>query len=154
MQFSIERAVPGDAPAILQLLAESRLPVEGLLPHLNTALVARVQGRVIGSATLEVYPDGALLRSVAVAPVARGFGVGHQLTESALELARTLDVSAVFLLTTTAEDFFPRFAFSRITREDVPAAVQESIEFQSACPSSATVMRTILAPKRNPETSE
>jgi len=146
VQFSIERAVPGDAPAILQLLADSRLPVDGLLPHLSTALVARVRGRVIGSAALEVYPDGALLRSVAVDPVARGFGVGRQLTESALELARTLDVSAVFLLTTTAEDFFPRFAFSRITREEVPAIVRESIEFLSACPSGAIVMRRILSP--------
>ena len=38
---------------------------------------------VVGSAALEVYPDGALLRSVAVAPRAQGHGLGHGLTDAA-----------------------------------------------------------------------
>ena len=137
MQFSIERAVPGDAPAILQLLADSRLPVDGLLPHLSTALVARVRGRVIGSAALEVYPDGALLRSVAVDPEFQGRSIGHQLTRAALTLAQTRGADTVFLLTTTAEGFFPKFGFEPIARGDVPASVRASVEFQSACPASA-----------------
>ena len=48
-------------------------------------------------------------------------------------------------LTTTAERFFPRFGFERITRDDVPASVQASIEFREACPASATVMRRWLS---------
>ena len=71
--------------------------------------------------------------------------MGHHLTEAALNLARTRGADTVFLLTTTAEKFFPRFGFEPISREDVPASVQASIEFQSACPASAVVMRKRLS---------
>ena len=104
-------------------------------------MVARDAGQVVGAAALELYADAALLRSVVVDASVRGQGVGQQLTVSALALANELGVSTVFLLTTTAADFFPRFGFERITREDVPASVRASVEFQSACPASAVVMR-------------
>lgn len=137
----ITRATESDGPAILQLLATTGLPTDGLLKHLDTALVARAGDRIVGCAALEVYEDGALLRSVAVAADARAVGLGHQLTESALTIALALGVPAVYLLTLTAEDFFPRFGFHRISRELVPATVQASVEFRSACPATAIVMR-------------
>jgi amino-acid N-acetyltransferase len=146
MRVTIERARPDDGPAILELLAKSALPIDGLLDHLTTAIVARADGRVVGCAALEVYPDGALLRSVAVDAVAKSQGVGTQLTNAALDVARTLGMPAVYLLTTTAEGFFPKFAFERIPRQAVPASVQTSVEFRSACPSSAVAMRRDLPP--------
>ena len=57
---------------------------------------------------------------------------------------RDLEAPQAFLLTTTAERFFPKFGFERIERTDVPASLQASIEFRSACPSSAIVMRKAL----------
>jgi amino-acid N-acetyltransferase len=140
----IEPARQSDQAAILRLVAECGLPVDGLVDHLDTAIVARVDNCVVGCAALEVYPDGALLRSVAVAPAHRGNGIGHRLAQSALGTARQAGASSVYLLTTTAEQFFPRFGFSRVAREDVPAGVLRSVEFQSACPTSATVMRRHL----------
>ena len=74
----------------------------------------------------------------------QGRHIGHQLTEAALRLARTHGVEAVYLLTTTAERFFPKFGFEQIAREEVPAAVRSSVEFASACPASAIVMRKRL----------
>lgn len=147
MQITIETAQPGDRTEILQLLERSGLPVDGILDHFGTALVARADGRVVGTAALEVYRDGALLRSVAVDEAVRGSGIGHRLTEAALELATQLKIPAVYLLTTTAERYFPKFAFREISRDQVPATVQESVEFRSACPASAIVMRkTLVAP--------
>ena len=63
-----------DGPSILQLLSAAQLPIDGLLDHLDTAVVARAHKRVIGCAALEVYADGALLRSVLsmTASTARG----------------------------------------------------------------------------------
>ncbi len=55
--------------------------------HLANALVARQGDRLVGSAVLEVYDGGALLRSVAVEEDARGLGLGIRLTEGALALA-------------------------------------------------------------------
>jgi len=145
---AIDRARPDEADAVERLLAENHLPLEGLRDHLTTAVVARQGGRVVGSAALEVYRDGALLRSVAVTPGLQGTGLGRQLTNAAIQLARELRAPAVYLLTTTAERYFPKFGFERIERSDVPLTVQSSIEFRSACPSTAIVMRKRLTPQR------
>jgi protein-tyrosine-phosphatase/N-acetylglutamate synthase-like GNAT family acetyltransferase len=145
MRTEIEQAEPRDVDELIRLLQQNQLPTGGFRDHLATALVARYGGRIVGSAELEVYPDGALLRSVAVAPDLQGRGVGHDLSDAAVRLARELQVPAVYLLTTTAEPFFRNFGFERIARADVPASVQTSIEFTSACPSSATVMRKPLS---------
>jgi N-acetylglutamate synthase-like GNAT family acetyltransferase len=144
MGVHITRASEADGPSILQLLRDSGLPIDGLVDHLNTALVARDGISVVGCAAVEIYPDGALLRSVAVTPPMRGHGVGERLTEAAVTLARSLGAPAVYLLTTTAEAYFPRFGFVQTTRELVPTGVQQSIEFRSACPASAIVMRKPL----------
>ena len=137
----IESAAAHDLPAVQALLARHNLPLDDVTSHVATMVVARDAGRVIGVAALELYADGALLRSVAVDPAAQGQRIGHQLTEAALNLARERSAEAVFLLTTTAETFFPRFGFEQISRAEVPASVQASVEFTSACPASAVVMR-------------
>ena len=125
---------------MLQLVARNGLPPDGLADHAATAVVARVDGRVAGCAALEIYADGALLRSVAVDETARGAGVGQQLVRAALDLASRRGVPSVFLLTTTAAAFFPRFGFRPVSRADVPPGVRRSVEFESACPASAIVM--------------
>jgi N-acetylglutamate synthase-like GNAT family acetyltransferase len=144
METQIERARSEDIQGVLDLLTANQLPLDGLRDHLDTLLVARHDGRVVGSAALEMYCDGALLRSVAIAPALQRHGLGRDLTEAALHFARERQVPAVYLLTTTAEDYFPKFGFERIERRDVPASVRASVEFTSACPSSATVMRKRL----------
>ncbi len=144
----IEAAEDRDLPEIRRLIERNGLPLDGLDDHVQTMVVAREGDRLVGTAALEVYADGALLRSVAVEPALQGRGVGHQLTEAALALGRTRGLPAVFLLTTTAEAFFPKFGFERITRDDVPDSVKTSVEFRSACPSSATVMRKVLVGSR------
>ena len=141
---NVERANPHDLAAIEALLTANQLPTAGLRESLGTALVARVGSRTIGSVALEVYPSGVLLRSVAVDSAWRGRGIGHQLTSAGLDLARSLGARAAYLLTTTAGEFFPRFGFSRVERAEIPDDVKESIEFRSACPSSALVMRAAL----------
>lgn len=147
VQVRIERATDADAPSIAALLSASGLPIDGLVDHLGTAIVARRGHETVGCAALEVYSDGALLRSVAVAPGTRGTGLGQALTGAALSLANDLGMPAVYLLTTTAERFFPRFGFSVIQRGDVPAGVRQSVEFRTACCASAIVMRKTLQPE-------
>ena len=137
----IEAANDGDLPAVLALLRQNRLPLDGVADHRETMVVARQDGRVVGTAALELYADGALLRSVAVDPPLQGQGLGHELTNAALRMAIGLDIRTVFLLTTTAERFFPKFGFERIQRDDVPDSVRASVEFTAACPETAVVMR-------------
>lgn len=144
MPASITCAQASDAAALRALLDEHQLPIAGLSDHLPTMLVARLDGAVVGSAGLEMYTDGALLRSVAVTRDYQGQHLGRDLTAAAIDLARTMGAPAIYLLTTTAEGYFPKFGFERIQRSDVPSSVQASVEFTSACPASAVVMRKAL----------
>ena len=140
----IEAAAERDLPQIHSLLERLNLPLGGVDEHLPTMLVAREGDEIVGTAALELYADGALLRSVAVEPAFQGKQLGHRLTDAALRLATTYGASTVFLLTTTAERFFPKFGFEQIGRDRVPRSVQRSAQFQSACPASAIVMRKQL----------
>jgi amino-acid N-acetyltransferase len=141
----IESAKDRDLPEVRSLLQRLSLPLDGVDEQVKTMLVAREDGHVVGTAALELYEDGALLRSVAVDPRQQGKRLGHELTEAALRLAAAHSADTVFLLTTTAERFFPKFGFEPIARDDVPASVQASVEFRSACPASAIVMRKHLS---------
>jgi amino-acid N-acetyltransferase len=143
--MKIDVATENDLAEVRRLLERQHLPIDGLDEHVGTMLIARDGAQIVGTAALEVYADGALLRSVAVESGHRARGLGQHLTESALQLAQAYGMRDVFLLTTTAEGFFTRFGFETITRAAVPESVQASIEFRSACPASATVMHKRLA---------
>ena len=143
--MTIHPAEKADLAAVRQLLEAERLPLDDLETHLKTMIVAKRDGEVIGASAVELYADGALLRSVVVSPLAQGQGLGHLLTEAALNVAKSHGIDTAFLLTTTAERFFPRLGFEPISRQEVPESVQASVEFQSACPASATVMRKRLS---------
>lgn len=144
MSVSIASVRLDDADALFSLLKANNLPTDGLLDHLKTTVAAHDADRIIGSAGLELYGDDALLRSVVVASDWQGHRLGAELTKAALLVAESHGASTVYLLTTTAEHYFPKFGFERISRSDVPESVQRSVEFVSACPSTATVMRKRL----------
>jgi amino-acid N-acetyltransferase len=142
---SVTPARPDDAEAVAALLTASALPLDGALASLDCAVVARLDTRLVGCAALELYGPDALLRSVAVDGALHGRGVGRRLVAAALDLAQDRGAATVYLLTTTAEAFFHHLGFERVTREVVPADVRGSLEFTSACPGTATVMRKRLA---------
>ena len=144
MTTAIRLAAPGDFAGVVRLLEAADLPTAGLQPSLPDFLVAEEAGRVVGAVGLEVFGDCALLRSAVVDAGRRGSGLGIDLVESLLRRAGTRGVREIYLLTTTAEHFFPRFGFVRISRGDVAPAVRASEEFRGACPDSAVAMRRVL----------
>jgi amino-acid N-acetyltransferase len=139
-EVRLRRAGPTDHQAVAVLLSALGLPTDGVSDWLDRFWVAEHEGRVAGLAGMERYGDCGLLRSVAVAPEWRGGGIGRTLVDRVLQEGRAAGVGDVYLLTTTAEDYFPRFGFTRIDRAAVPAAVRASAEFAGACPASAVVM--------------
>ena len=144
MTTAIRMAAPGDFAGVVRLLEAADLPTAGIQPSLPDFLVAEEGGRVVGAVGLEVFGDCALLRSAVVDAGRRGSGLGIDLVESLLRRAGTRGVREIYLLTTTAEHFFPRFGFVRISRGDVAAAVRASEEFRGACPDSAIAMRKVM----------
>jgi N-acetylglutamate synthase-like GNAT family acetyltransferase len=140
---SIERARPEDWSQIEELLRARALPLEGAKEHLSEFLVALDSGTVLGTAALEVYGADGLLRSVAVQEHLAGRGLGTALVKAALARAESLGLRELYLLTTTAADYFERHGFKRISIQDVPSALSASQELRGACPASATVMRSV-----------
>lgn len=143
--FVIGPATAADVPGIISLLQSHQLPIDDIQHHWQFAVVAQAAGRVVGCSALELYRPYALLRSVAVAEEWRKSGLGHQLVQASLNLAHSQQLKAIYLLTETAVDYFPKFGFQPVERGEVPAEVQQSVEFQSACPASAVVMVLNLA---------
>jgi amino-acid N-acetyltransferase len=144
MSMKIRPATSKDRATIERMLSAEQLPLDGVAEHLAEFLVADDDGTIRGAAGLEVHDTLGLLRSLVVEPAAKGTGLGRALTEAQLAAAREKGLRAVYLLTTTAERFFPRFGFEPVGRDDVPSAVQRSREFQGACPASAIIMRRSL----------
>lgn len=141
---TIEPAQPADETVIRRLLQQAELPHEDFAAHLPHFLVARQDGAVVGAVGFELHGGDALLRSLVVAPDWRGDGLGGTLLRRIEEEALRQGVQHFYLLTTTAEKFFARRFFKKISRDHVPPAVAATPEFQSLCPASAgCMMRTV-----------
>ena len=141
----VRPASAADLPWARRLLAAADLPAEGLDDQFPAAFaVLEAEDRPVGLAGLERYGASGLLRSVAVDAGVRGSGAGRLLVADRLERARADGLAAVYLLTTTAADWFPRFGFRQIPREELPADLDSAPEVAGGCPATATVMRVVL----------
>lgn len=142
---------PEDLGPVLALLRGANLPLQGVAERPDAYIVAESTGEIAGVAGLERYGRQGLLRSVAVSPKWRGRGLGGALTEEILATAERERLEAVYLLTETAVDFFPRYGFRRIGPSEVAEGVQGSAEFTELCPASAVVMmRSCVMPQTPP----
>ena len=97
-------------------------------------------GSPTGLVGIEIYGIDALLRSLVVAENARAQGIGSALVQYAENYATSRQVSAMYLLTTTAESFFQRRDYRRVDRTRAPPAIQSTAEFASLCPASSAFM--------------
>ena len=94
---------------------------------------------------LEIYGTVALLRSLAVAPDGQGRGLGAALLAHAERAARQRGITALYLLTTTAEAFFARRGYVRLPRQAAPPVLRQTAEFAALCPASAVCLTKALA---------
>lgn len=133
-----------DLDPVLALLRGANLPVQGVAEAIGAFLVAESTGRIVGAAGLERYGRHGLLRSLVVSAEWRGRRLGGALTEEILATAEREGLDAVYLLTETAAEFFPRYGFARIARSDVAEPVRASAEFAELCPASSAVMQLLL----------
>ncbi|MGH2403259.1 MAG: arsenic resistance N-acetyltransferase ArsN2 [bacterium] len=140
----IRPAGPADGPAIERLLASLDLPTAGAGEQVDGFVVVDHGGAIVASAGLEIYGRGALLRSVAVDPDHQGRGLARALVLRLLERARREGVVRVFLLTTTAPEYFRRMGFETIADSAVDAGVRASKEFDDCCCAEAQIMRLTL----------
>lgn len=78
---------------------------------LETSFIARLDGRIVGCAALEIYNKKLCeIRSLAVDPAAQGLGIGKKLVEACVALAEREGIYEIMAIS-VAEDFFRSCGF-------------------------------------------
>lgn len=138
----VERLTPASLDAARALLTAADLPVDDLEDPAITLLGVHADRALVGVIGLQACgAEIGLLRSLAVAPAHQGRGLAAQLCDAVVELAAAERIPELYLLTTSAADYFARRGFTAIDRAAAPEAVRTSAQFASLCPASARVMR-------------
>jgi amino-acid N-acetyltransferase len=128
------------------LLAACKLPGADLEDgHFEHFFGCGEQADPTGVVGVELHGKIGLLRSLAVDQTARRRGCGKRLVKQVEQYAAGRGVQSLYLLTTTAADFFAALGYRRVDRAQVPEAIRNTREFSGLCPSSSSVMVKDLA---------
>jgi amino-acid N-acetyltransferase len=128
-----------------RLLLSGGLPNEDLMEgHLEHFFYVGQESAPDALVGVEILGQHALLRSLVVRAEQRGRGIGSLLVNHVEQYARECAVQRVFLLTTTARDFFARHGYEYLERQATPPAIQATREFSDICPASAAFMAKLL----------
>ncbi|WP_018623795.1 arsenic resistance N-acetyltransferase ArsN2 [Kangiella aquimarina] len=136
-------------PAVETLLKATQLPTDDLQDdeYINgiQLFTLELDEQTVGVVGLELHGESALVRSLAVAESERGQGLGVLLLKHAEAAAQILGVKELYLLTTTAADFFRKLGYEVADRTIAPPSIAQSKQFAGICPASATFMVKRLA---------
>ncbi len=98
----------------------------------------------IGFGGLEIVGSKALLRSVVVKKEFQGKGFGKIISNWIEQRAKEQQISTLYLLTTTARDFFEHQGYQVVDREDFPEPIKQTKQFSGLCPLTAHCMTKTL----------
>lgn len=141
MDSTITLAGAANVAAVIELLEASALPHRDVTADLMAHfLLARGGGALLGVIGLEPLGAVGLLRSLAVASSDRGRGLGIELTRALERHARGLGIARLYLLTTTAEQFFGKLGYRTVSRAEAPAPIQGTTEYRELCSSTSICM--------------
>ncbi len=129
-------------PAAIELLQNAGLPTDDVDHRLIEGFIGRFdeQGALSAVGGLEPYGQYALLRSVVVAPHARGTGLARTLVAVLEDQGRTSGIQSLYLLTESAEGFFLKQGYQPCPREEAPEPIRRSPQFSTLCPDSAAFL--------------
>lgn len=131
----------GERDALMAALAKAKLPTSDIeAPGRLFWRFATDDEVPVGFGGLEVHGEDALLRSLVTLPPLRGRGFGKAMTEALEFEARLHGCRSLWLITTTAADFYQRLGYARCDRGAVPPAIAATSEFAELCPASADVL--------------
>ena len=130
-----------DIPMVRRFLSAVELPYEDIDKHISHCLLAIRKDRLAGMVGIEIAGNTALLRSLAVDEIDRNKHIGTTLFDKIRSYAQLNDIKGLYLLTTTATEFFEEKGFKRIIRDAVPEEIKRTEEFKSICPSTAVCMK-------------
>lgn len=127
----------------ISLLQQASLPVKDIAANVQLFVLQEGE-KPVGTIGYETDGTTGLLRSLAVSEDYRRMGHGERLVEFLENRAKREGLQSFYLLTTSAAPFFFKRGYVAIDRAEAPLFIQQSAEFKSLCPSSATVMKKSL----------
>lgn len=131
---------------VRRLLSAATLPVDDLTAaHLEHFFGCGAPDAPQAVGGIEIHGHDALLRSLAVDAQTRGRGCGRALVAALEAHARAHGARHIYLLTTTAAQYFERFGYRVVARSAAPASISATKEFSTLCPDSAVCMTKVLA---------
>jgi amino-acid N-acetyltransferase len=125
-------------------LEANGLPSQDVRSKLDCFYIGHDQGERIGVAGIETDGTDGLLRSIVVENTVRGQGYGTALSTVMEAKARSAGVDTLYLLTTTASEFFADLGYVEIDRSAAPEPIRQTTEFDALCPSTAICMKKSL----------
>ncbi|QAU14434.1 GNAT family N-acetyltransferase [Halorubrum sp. BOL3-1] len=137
----------GEFEYLEALLRRNELPVSDLREAPAKFYHATSEGERVGAGGFEVHGEAGLLRSLVVEDPKRGRGYGSDLCELLESEARTAGIETLYLLTTTASEFFVEEGYVAVDRETTPESIRNTTQFEELCPQSATCLRKSLVDK-------
>lgn len=144
MNIEFKKTPPEKVSEVLDLLIKADLPVNDINKNVELFSLETNQ-QIIATAGLEVNNQIGLLRSVSVLESQKGKGFGLLIVRNLEEYAKAQHIKELYLLTTTAKDFFEsKLNYKVVERTNVPIEIQNSQQFSSVCPSTAIVMKKVV----------
>ncbi len=135
--------VAGTDAALKDALLAGGLPTEDIDEPGRRIFRVERDGALLGYGGFELYGKDALLRSVVVPLETRGTGAGRVVAEQLLGLIGSAGGRQVFLLTTTAAEFFEHLGFGHTDRASAPAAILATRQAASICSSADLLSRRL-----------
>lgn len=139
--ITLRKADPGDLDRIETLLETNGLPHRDVQSKPGCFFFGCSDAEVVGIGGIEMYGSNGLLRSVVIGESVRGQGYGTAMCAELENHAKNNGVDTLYLLTTTAPDFFRKRGYESIGRGETPPVIQRTAEFQELCPTSAVCMK-------------
>ncbi len=145
MELTVNRIDNRDLKDLRTLMLAEALPVETILSApVQFYEIATASGARIGWGGLEIYGEHAVVRSVVIKAVLRKTGAGRLLIKALIDVARSLGLKKLWLLTISAEVFFEKMGFKHALRTDAPKEIQACEEFTWAHNETAHCMNMKL----------
>jgi amino-acid N-acetyltransferase len=126
---------------VVRLLESVALPASDLTDaHMESFFYVGSPDSPQAIVGVELFGPDALLRSLVVEPALRAHGLGSELVLRAEDHARAHGARTLYLLTTTAEQFFQSRGYTATARASAPMTIRSTPEFSGLCPDSSAFL--------------
>jgi len=138
--------IQSDLERVCEILDSYELPTKDIHNiDLSGFYVAEIENTVIGVGGIEEKGPIALIRSIAVDRKFAGRGIGKIIYEKIEQYAFSNGIIRLYLLTTTASQYFVNLGYEILDRNLSPVPIKSSEQFNNLCPASAILMHKSLS---------